>query len=801
MTRWFVRVLLPAAVVVSCASDEDALWGEDAPPFHLASSVHGLSAGYCAGATVPGKTAWQRYSSNSLYVDIDTSTCGFSATPLYFTTLGGTRNHWLTLGASSIYSPTRNGFRVYLKDLAKNVTPDEANRRKWHIAWEGVPKGDPVAVGEDFCAGQTSPYNTNWVQYGNSGVYVDVDTSQCTFDAVPNYITSIGGDRHHWTAYGATSIYRETASGFRVYVYWPGITAQSARQKGWRINWKATPKGSACTGETAKDAWKPYGSRGIYVDVDTSGCDRNDVLWYRTSLSGRSHHWKTTGATSLYASGENGFRVYVYNAAGEITPELAESRNWHIEWNAGYKSAAWKLEDVIAEQMCEDAAEVDCLAPFTIKACASGCPRYGYAYRVDTQGGMDLHMSHGYLKKLRNAALSEPSYKSPTTFDLPLSDFLWHQVQMLLRHPSAYYAKDREERELAEVVTRSRTVDPTKFDMVTWVRGGAAHAMSQADMGSWLVSVAMWYAQVAQPGEAGYYLALAEKVYDALSVPQSDGGVRNEKRGHRCHDGHYCYWFHSCPECSSLSLTTVLNQHLHAVRDALRSHVQLARWRDGELSLPGDSSRSAPFPDVVSPSFIDELRDLGRGGLLQLAFALGNQADASAPPNLSELMTDAGSTPCNRPYFRAAYRYVMKEGTRDIKPDNTCHYHYHSMDLLATILQLITNDPRFANDSDFSDIYYHLLYGRSPGDTRSCATSSADRYMTGVPLAEMYQGSIQHRCRGETYILPFQANCDGVVEEDDENGREDDDAAVWANTRAPHGPRVFFQEAYEGCVW
>ena len=92
------------------------------------------------GSTVPGATSWQPYGSNSgVYVDIDTSGCGFSSTPRYFTSIGGRSGHWATTGATSIYNPTPTKFRIYIRWAnGGSLTPASANGRKWHINWFAV---------------------------------------------------------------------------------------------------------------------------------------------------------------------------------------------------------------------------------------------------------------------------------------------------------------------------------------------------------------------------------------------------------------------------------------------------------------------------------------------------------------------------------------------------------------------------------------------------------------------------------------------------------------------------------------
>jgi hypothetical protein len=95
-----------------------------------------------SGGTPPGATNWQQYSppqNTGVYVDVDTSAGRFSATPVYITSIGGTSSHWDTTGATSIYSPTATGFRVYVRWAdGRPLTPAEANNYQWHINWIGM---------------------------------------------------------------------------------------------------------------------------------------------------------------------------------------------------------------------------------------------------------------------------------------------------------------------------------------------------------------------------------------------------------------------------------------------------------------------------------------------------------------------------------------------------------------------------------------------------------------------------------------------------------------------------------------
>jgi hypothetical protein len=293
----------------------------------------------CTGQTTPGATDWRQHNAHGLYLDVNTSACGYTAVPRYTTSLGGQSQHWRTTGATSIYLPTATGFRVYVFDDAGPVTPADANSRGWHINWQATPAN---LRRPEACTGGTLPGATSWQQYGAQGLYLDVNTSACGYTAVPRYTTSLGGHGYHWRTMGATSIYLPTATGFRVYVFddTGPVTPADANSKGWHINWQATPdnlrRPEACTGGTLPGAtsWQQYGAQGLYLDVNTSACGYTAVPRYTTSLGGQSRHWRTMGATSIYLPTATGFRVYVFDDAGPVTPVDADNRGWYINWQA-----------------------------------------------------------------------------------------------------------------------------------------------------------------------------------------------------------------------------------------------------------------------------------------------------------------------------------------------------------------------------------------------------------------------------------------------------------------------------------
>jgi hypothetical protein len=295
--------------------------------------LYGAATGVCKGQTAPGATAWQQYVDGALYLDVNTSACGFTSTPLYLTSLGGFTSHWLVEGATSIYFPTPTGFRIYVQ--SPGITPQIANEWGMHLNWQAMPNN---VRQPSLCTGQTAPGATAWQQYVDGALYLDVNTAACGSSSTPLYLTSLGGFTNHWLVKGATSIYFPTPTGFRVYVQSPGITPQIANEWGMHLNWQATPNNvrqpSLCTGQTAPGAtaWQQYVDGALYLDVNTAACGSTSTPLYRTSLGGFTSHWLVKGATSIYFPTPTGFRVYVQSPG--ITPQIANEWGMHLNWSA-----------------------------------------------------------------------------------------------------------------------------------------------------------------------------------------------------------------------------------------------------------------------------------------------------------------------------------------------------------------------------------------------------------------------------------------------------------------------------------
>jgi len=216
-------------------------------------------SGTCAGETPLGNTKWVKYGKkNGIYVDVDTSACGFSKTPVYKTSIGGASHHWTTTGASSVYKAKKNSFRIYIHQ--KDITVKNAKKKKYHIKWIAHPVGTITVPGlGKTCAGKTVSGKTAWKTYENGkgkGIYVDVKTGCNFWGATPRYVTEVAGASNHWTVTGTSEVYSPTATGFRMYLFdKSGITPSKANERAWSVQWIAAA--SEPDGEKSKEEPTP----------------------------------------------------------------------------------------------------------------------------------------------------------------------------------------------------------------------------------------------------------------------------------------------------------------------------------------------------------------------------------------------------------------------------------------------------------------------------------------------------------------------------------------------------------------
>jgi|GEM_PF-3464486 len=290
-----------------------------------------FSTSWRSGRTTPGATNWQAFGSKAIYVDVNTAAAGFTATPRYFTSLGGNGYQYNAVGVSAIYSPTSTGFRVYLQNRdGSALTPAFANSKGWYMQWLGVPAANTNS-------GSTTSGATNWQAFGSNAIYVDVNTAAAGFTATPRYFTSLGGNGYQYNAVGVNAIYSPTSTGFRVYVQnrdGSALTPAFANSKGWYLRWLGVPAATTNSGSTTPGAtaWQAFGSNAIYVDINTAASGFATTPLFFTSLGGNGYQYNAVGVNAIYSPTSTGFRVYVQNRDGSaLTPALANSRGWYMQ--------------------------------------------------------------------------------------------------------------------------------------------------------------------------------------------------------------------------------------------------------------------------------------------------------------------------------------------------------------------------------------------------------------------------------------------------------------------------------------
>ena len=89
------------------------------------------------------------------------------------------------------------------------------------------------------CAGTSGRGDTNWADFGSSGIYTDVDISKCGFVTIPTVTSSIEGTSHQGPT-GSWEIYNVTTGTFTIYL----VLARhgrggAANNMGWNVEWIA----------------------------------------------------------------------------------------------------------------------------------------------------------------------------------------------------------------------------------------------------------------------------------------------------------------------------------------------------------------------------------------------------------------------------------------------------------------------------------------------------------------------------------------------------------------------------------
>jgi len=104
----------------------------------------------------------------------------------------------------------------------------------------GAAKDESGNVLKIVC-GKTPEGNTNWKQYSDKALFVDVAVSD--FKSTPYYFVNVHGEGFNLLLTGGSSAYSMTNKGFRIYVHIHDspipINPQKANEFKWHVQWMA----------------------------------------------------------------------------------------------------------------------------------------------------------------------------------------------------------------------------------------------------------------------------------------------------------------------------------------------------------------------------------------------------------------------------------------------------------------------------------------------------------------------------------------------------------------------------------
>ena len=93
--------------------------------------------------------------------------------------------------------------------------------------------------------------------------------------------------------------------------------------------------------EAGNTNWKQVANAEIFVEVDTSAAGLSQPPTYITSLGGITDHWMATGIETIINPTKDSFGIAL--RAYQITPELANQRQWHVNWAASTDASVLQL--------------------------------------------------------------------------------------------------------------------------------------------------------------------------------------------------------------------------------------------------------------------------------------------------------------------------------------------------------------------------------------------------------------------------------------------------------------------------
>jgi hypothetical protein len=280
--------------------------------------------------------AWQEHADkDTIFVDVSTAAFQLTTlTPAYVISLRGGAEHWLANMALNRSRTSQGSFRLMLSQ--PQITAQLAAYRGYRISW---------VAAQASCggAGTTPLGNTSWQNISREdAVFVAIDTSAAGFAAAPVYVVQLSCDHGCWSGHLRQGVYAASASGFKLYIHKPGVTAAAARSD-WQVSWLGTddPKLGARSSITA---WAPHDTGAVTITVDTTSrtpYPPTTTPEYFSTLHcarGPTAGCGTQGSASVYFAAAAQFSVYVQ--ASGLTADRARNDHWSIHWIAIHEPAS-----------------------------------------------------------------------------------------------------------------------------------------------------------------------------------------------------------------------------------------------------------------------------------------------------------------------------------------------------------------------------------------------------------------------------------------------------------------------------
>jgi len=178
------------------------------------------------GLTVKGNSGWRQLQASAanlgnahetvLFLDVNTTACGFPTAPRYFTALRGvdsSKSGWRAEGSHIVYAPSATGFRVYIT-YQMRITPQQAEQKGWSLSFIGTPRGAGTAA--YWQSGTAKP---SWkMNAAGSALVMSVSTQPSGFIKQPAYVAAIEVpvDEGDVVTGGSSSLFRVSKSGFEL---------------------------------------------------------------------------------------------------------------------------------------------------------------------------------------------------------------------------------------------------------------------------------------------------------------------------------------------------------------------------------------------------------------------------------------------------------------------------------------------------------------------------------------------------------------------------------------------------------